>query len=137
MPVKVPHYGDEHRIFLQGIMCKGVLNYKQVNKLLDSALMNCQITIPENKAEKQNLMLKIIQEINDRISNISLTIRKGVDEDDGTNYFMLVNLSHRRCGDSDELAKRLQVQWSAHELEYFRLIAKEILEDDNKSVSSR
>ena len=28
MSVKVPHYGDEHRIFLQGIMCKGVLNYK-------------------------------------------------------------------------------------------------------------
>jgi len=38
-------------------------------------LIDCQITIPENKAEKQNLMLKIIQEINDRISNISLTIR--------------------------------------------------------------
>ena len=46
-------FEDEHRIFLQGLMCKGVLNPKEVNALHEKALAICNIDIPEKKTERQ------------------------------------------------------------------------------------
>ena len=31
-------YGDQHRIFLQGIMCKGILDQKEVRNLFEIAM---------------------------------------------------------------------------------------------------
>ena len=48
-------YADEHRIFLQGIMCKGFLDHKQVHKLHDSALSVCGIDIPDGLKKDSKL----------------------------------------------------------------------------------
>ena len=36
-------YKEKHIIFLQGLMCKGVLNSKEVNALYEKALAVCKI----------------------------------------------------------------------------------------------
>eukprot|EP00092_Neocalanus_flemingeri_P025312 GFUD01027446.1.p1 GENE.GFUD01027446.1~~GFUD01027446.1.p1 ORF type:complete len:322 (+),score=137.70 GFUD01027446.1:63-1028(+) len=137
MPAEVDGYEDEHRIFLQGLMCKGVLNSKEVNALHEKALTMCKIDIPEKKAERQGLLMRNIQIINDQLEPVGLIIRKGVDEDTGGSCFMLVNTQNRMVGGSRDLGAHVQVQWSAQELEYLRLMATEILQSDKKSITSR
>jgi len=137
MPGEMATYEDEHRIFLQGLMCKGVLNKEEVNTLHEKALTMCKIDIPEKKVERQRLLAANIQTINNQLEPVGLVIRKGVDEDTGDNFFMLVNTQNRMVGGSRELGAQVQVQWSAQELEYLRLLATEILQSEKKTITSR
>ena len=131
-------YSDEHRIFLQGIMCKGVLNDHEVNNLHDKALRSCGIEIPEKKSEKMKMLVENIMTINDEIKKVGLSIRKGQDEDSGKSCFMLINLSNRlQLGNNRELAAGVQCQWSPQQLEYLRLLATEIILSEDKLVTSR
>eukprot|EP00090_Calanus_glacialis_P047400 TRINITY_DN9826_c0_g1_i1.p1 TRINITY_DN9826_c0_g1~~TRINITY_DN9826_c0_g1_i1.p1 ORF type:complete len:336 (+),score=134.06 TRINITY_DN9826_c0_g1_i1:43-1008(+) len=137
MPVAMETYEDEHRIFLQGLMCKGVLNSKEVNALHEKALAVCKIDIPEKKVDRQKLLVKNIQTINDQLHPVGLIVRKGVDEDTGESCFMLVNTEPRMVGASRELGASVQSQWSAQELEYLRLLATDILQSDKKTITGR
>ena len=137
MPTAMDSYEDEHRIFLQGLMCKGILNSKEVNALHEKALAICNIEIPEKKVERQKLLVKNIQTINDQLDHVGLVVKKGVDEDNGESCFMLVNTKPRMIGTSRELGATVQSQWSAQELEYLRLLATEILQSEGKTVTGR
>jgi len=137
MPASVANYEDEHRIFLQGLMCKGVLNSKEVNALHEKALVICKVDIPQEKKERQMLLAKNIQVINNELERVGLIIRKGIDEDTGDSCFMLVNTQNRMVGGNRELGANVQVQWSSQELEYLRLVATEILQSEDKSITSR
>ena len=76
-------FDDEHRIFLQGIMCKGILNDKEVHALHSRALKACSIEIPDKKPEsviKPFLQSKILTRfgapraiITDNRVNLSIT----------------------------------------------------------------
>jgi len=126
---------DQHRVFLQGLMCKGVLNKKEVDQLFEKSLKVCSLEVPEKRKEMNDLLVKTIHVINDNLGEVGLVVRKGVDEDSGESYFMLVNTSGRQAG--PELGAGVQAQWSREELEYLRLVATEILQSQEKSVSSR
>jgi len=133
----LPRYEDEHRFFVQGIMCKGVLNSKEVNLLHEKALRKCGIEVPEKRKDQQDLLLANIKTINEELDTVGLTIRKGVDEDTGESYFMLINTQNRMVGQNKDLACKVQTQWSAAELDFLRLLATEILQSEEKSISSR
>jgi len=129
-------YDDEHRIFVQGIMCKGILNLKEVNILHEKAMKACNIEIPEKKAEKQEHLVKMMQIINDNLEKVGMVVRKGVDEDSGDNYFILANTQERTTASGGtDLARKVQGQWSAAELEYLRLLATEMLQSDTKMIT--
>ena len=130
-------YSDEHRIFLQGMMCRGVLDTKEVNDLLQRTLKSCNTEIPEKKSECLALIQDMVVTINGEISKLGLIIRKGQDEDTGKPCFMLINNSNRIVGGSKDLGTRVQSQWAAQELEYLRLVATEILQTENKVISNR
>ena len=129
-------YQDEHRIFVQGIMCKGILNERGVNSLHEKALSRCNIKIPEKKSEQNALLLKNIQIINAELRKVGLLIKKSQDEDKGKSFFLLANIQSRMNGTSRDLATTVQSQWSLQELDYLRLIATEILESEKKAISS-
>ena len=124
MPGK-ERYQDEHRIFLQGMMCKGILKEKDVYSLHNKALKVCNIPIPETKDEKNSLLSKNIQTINMELRKVGLFIKKGQDEDTGKSFFLLVNTQSRMIGTNRELASSVQV-----------IIAK-ISKDKSKSVLSQ
>lgn len=129
-------YDDEHRMFVQGIMCKGILNQKEVTALHEKALRACNIEIPEKKAEKQDLLVKLMVVININLEKVGMVVRKGVDEDTGENFFMLVNTQERTTASGGtDLARKVQGHWSAAELEYLRLLATEMLQSDSKTIS--
>lgn len=133
----LPLYEDEHRFFVQGIMYKGVLNSREVNLLHEKALRKCGIEVPEKRKDQQDLLLANIKTINEELDTVGLTIRKGVDEDTGESYFMLINTQNRMVGQNKDLACKVQTQWSAAELDFLRLLATEILQSEEKSISSR
>jgi len=130
-------YEDEHRLFLQGIMARGVLNNKEVHALHEKVLAVCGIEVPEKRAELLDLLAGNIRTINDQLEELGMLIKKGVDEDTGESCFMLVNTSNRLVGQSRQLATGVQVQFTQVELDYLRLMATEILQDDSKAISSR
>merc|ERR1711860_75247 len=99
--------------------------------LMETALDLCKVAIPESKSERDKVLLALIHQINDKISDLHLTIRKGVDEEDGQNYFMLVNNSQRTAP-----LNQCQSALSVPELEYLRLLATEILLTETRSLPS-
>ena len=126
-------YEDEHRLFLQGIMARGVLNNKevlpvpsipstspQVHALHEKVLAVCGIEVPEKRAELLDLLAGNIRTINDQLEELGMLIKKGVDEDTGESCFMLVNTSNRLVGQSRQLATGVQVQFTQVELDYLR-----------------
>ena len=102
-------YQDEHRIFLQGMMCKGILKEKDVYALHNKSLKMCGISIPETKEDKNSLLTKNIQTINTELRKVGLLIKKGLDEDSGKSFFLLVNTQSRTIGTNRELATSVQV----------------------------
>jgi len=129
---------DEHRLFVQGLMCRGILNSKEVNILHEKCLRVCGIEIPEKRKELNDILARNIHTINNNLSDVGLVVRKGVDEDTGESFFMLVNTQARSvAGGGKELGVGVQSQWSPGELDYLRLVATEILQSEDKCVSSR
>ena len=114
MPGK-ERYQDEHRIFLQGIMCRGILKERDVNSLHNKALRMCGISIPETKEEKNSLLAKNIQTINTELRKVGLLIKKGQDEDSGKSFFLLVNTQSRIIGANRDLATSVQVKITSHQ----------------------
>jgi len=125
-------YADMHRVFLQGMMSRGVLDFKEVNELLLASVDYNDLYLPSGKDEKRELLQSIISAINDKINDLNLAIRKGVDEDNGSNFFILVNLSKR----SLELG-RSQIEYNSEELSYIELLTQEILKTEEKFISSK
>ena len=121
MPSAAPEYEDEHRLFVQGIMAKGVLNNKEVHALHEKVLKICNIEIPEKKKDLIDLLAKNIRTINNEIESVGLMIKKGVEEDTGESCFMLVNTQSRAVGGNKFLATKVQSQFSPAELDYLRL----------------
>ena len=65
-------------------------------------------------------------------------VNKGQDEEKPfKSCFMLINNSNRLVGGSNSLGAGVQNQWLPQELEYLRLLATEILQSDEKAISSR
>jgi len=137
MPSARPEYEDEHRLFLQGIMAKGVLNNKEVHSLHEKVLKMCSIEIPEKRKDLIDLLATNIRTINNEIESVGLMIKKGVEEDTGESCFMLVNTESRAVGGSKFLATKVQSQFSPAELDYLRLLATEILQSEEKLITSR
>ena len=153
MPSAAPEYEDEHRLFVQGIMAKGVLNNKEVHALHEKVLKICNIEIPEKKKDLIDLLAKNIRTINNEIERVGLMIKKGVEEDTGESCFMLVNTQSRAVGGNKFLATKVQSQFSPAELDYLRLaknskpkktseilnrlLATEILQSGEKMITSR
>jgi len=50
---------------------------------------------------------------------------------------MLINNNNRMVSGSRDLGTQVQTQWTQLQLEYLRLLATEILESDDKAISSR
>ena len=58
---------DEHRLFLQGLMCRGILNSKEVNSLHERCLKVCGIKISEKRKDLNDLLVRNIHTINSNL----------------------------------------------------------------------
>ena len=73
-------YSDEHRIFLQGIMSKGILNAEEVHSLLRMACGRCKVETPVDRQGKLEKLKKFIITINKELGDLGLEIRKALED---------------------------------------------------------
>ena len=69
-------YEDEHRLFLQGIMSRGMMGFDETFKLFKLICERCDVGIPESKKEVVENLALLVREINKTIEDLSLEILK-------------------------------------------------------------
>ena len=129
-------YSDEHRIFLQGIMARGILNAEEVHTLLKMACRRCNVEIPVDGKGKMEKLKRFIQTINKELECLGLQIKKALDEDARTRaaFFVLCN-NYDRSQEASQLTVKAMVDFSPNEMEYFKLLLETILRSDEKEIT--
>ena len=129
-------YSDEHRIFLQGIMARGILNAEEVHTLLKMACRRCNVEIPVDGAGKIEKLKRFIQTINKELESVGLQIKKALDEDakNRAAFFVLCN-NYDRSQEVSQLTVRSMVDFTGNEMEYFKIILETILKSSEKEIS--
>ncbi|GFO03100.1 non-structural maintenance of chromosomes element 1-like protein [Plakobranchus ocellatus] len=115
-------YGDGHRLFLQSIMSRGIMHVSDVKKVLSE----CGVDTETGFKEKVLLFMRMI---NQRIAPINLEIRKGVEEEDGENYYVLANTVETPIS-------RLSSTYSPNELELFKKLVESIVGNGDGKIGS-
>ena len=128
-----PEYGDQHRIFLQGMLTRGMVNSRELHELHDISLTRCGIPVPENQMEKNNDVKRFLKIINDNCGHLGLSLVKIKDEESTGNraFIALVNRNELH-GDSK---KNAMLTFSQNELAYLKIVVRKIMQNEMKQIS--
>lgn len=110
----MPPMTDVHRLFLQAFMSRGILNGKEVRSLYQSVCQQCGIEFDIQKLAEFTL------HINSNIKPYHMEIKKGIDENDGTNFYCLINLQENDVS-------RMATHYNQSELEFFKKVIDDIV----------
>ncbi|TRY61194.1 hypothetical protein TCAL_01482 [Tigriopus californicus] len=134
---KMREYGDEHRIFLQGMMCRGIADYQEILKLLQCVCVRCNLVFPNEKKDQARMLVHIVQQINTKLDPLGLLIDKVIDEDNKARvtYFGLFNKIDR-SQEATELTKKAMVNYNPGELEFLKLVVENIMDNEDKELES-
>ena len=129
-------YSDEHRIFLQGIMSRGILCAEEVHTLLKMSCGRCNVEIPPDSTGRMEKLKKFIQTINKELEGLGFQIKKALDEDkpDRAAFFVLCN-NYDRSQEATQLTVKAMVNFTPHEVEFFKRLMEEILKSEAKELS--
>lgn len=132
----VEPYSDEHRIFLQGIMARGILNAEDVHMLLKMACRRCGVEIPVDGKGKMEKLKKFIQTINRELEPMGLQIKKALDEDTKQRaaFFVLCS-TYDRSEETSQLTVKAMVDFSPNEIEYSKILMETIIRSEEKEIS--
>ncbi|XP_014666771.1 PREDICTED: non-structural maintenance of chromosomes element 1 homolog [Priapulus caudatus] len=114
---------DTHRMFLQALMTRRIMQGKEVKKIYNYCHEACDVL-----TEDANLSQFVVA-INSNIRLYNMEIKKGVNEVSGAQYYALVNLS-------DSPVTRLAADFTPLELELFKKMMDMIVYSDNGIISS-
>lgn len=129
-------YGDEHRMFLQGIMARGALASQEVIDMYTTILERCDVEPPDTKDALLSRVANTVREINAEISDLNLVIVKIFDETSYRKvpYFVLISTLDR-SEDPNMLTVKAMVRYKAYELEYLKLLISSIMESSRKEIN--
>ncbi|XP_028670282.1 non-structural maintenance of chromosomes element 1 homolog [Erpetoichthys calabaricus] len=114
---------ESHRRFLQEMMQCGIMDVSKCNSLYKKC---CEIHKANYIPDKLD---DFVNEINTHLQPMFMHIRCGMSEEDGQQYYALVNLA-------DTEITRMATDYSDNELELFRKAMDLILDSDNGLASS-
>jgi len=129
-------YGDPHRLFVQAMMCRGVIDSKEFKPLFDLCLKRCKIPPPPS-SKVVDFQKHFLTAINDRIGqSCSLKIIKAFDESQPgkVSVLMLANQIDR-SREMTKLTIKSMVTFSPPEMEFFQLLVDKILMDPMREIS--
>lgn len=118
-----------HKAFLQAFMNKSVQDGKQVKALYRHCCETYAEPYNSDERERNQHMVELIRTINASILPFHLEVKKGICEDDGTNYYCLVN-------NVENNITRLSSDYTPNELEFFKKLVESIVENEGR-VGSR
>ncbi|XP_029433367.1 non-structural maintenance of chromosomes element 1 homolog isoform X2 [Rhinatrema bivittatum] len=114
---------DSHRRFLQVLMSHGILEGSEVRTLHRHCCEAHKVHYAHDKLDD------FVSVINVQLQSLFMQIRKGMAEDDGRQYYALVNLAET------EITK-MATDYAENELELFRKTMDLIIQSDNGFASS-
>lgn len=124
MPVPViMEMTDAHRMFLQAIMCRGILNAREVRQLYKDCSNPTESDVEPAKIQQ------FVSTINSTLRRYSMEVRKGISEVDGSHHYALVNVV-----ESD--ITKLASDYTVNELELFKKMIGVMVESDLGVISS-
>ncbi|RUS78374.1 hypothetical protein EGW08_013867 [Elysia chlorotica] len=115
-------YGDGHRLFIQSMMSRGIMNITEVKEVLSE----CGIDVGTEFKDK---VVRFVRLVNQHIGPINLEIRKGVEEEDGQQCYVLANTAETSIS-------RLSSTYSPNELELFKKLIESIMENGDGKIGS-
>jgi len=123
-------YGDEHRIFLQGIMVAGILKGNEMWELIDVALKRIGYMLPDDKMAKHRYLKDFVKCINEEIERINLKVENISDEESKrkSNLMILVNRN-------SSYGMNAMVSYTKVEIDYLKIVVQNIMESDDKEIS--
>ncbi|KAL4659022.1 hypothetical protein GN956_G3406 [Arapaima gigas] len=113
---------DSHRRFLQIIMCHGIMEGSQARAVHQHC---CQAYGTQHTRSLD----EFVDTINSQLQPLFMQIRKGMSEDEGLQYYALVNVA-----DTD--VTKMSSDYAANELELFRKTMDLIVDSENGTASS-
>ena len=126
-------YSIKHKVMLQGIMNKGYVSYNECKDIYESANRAEENTYDDmSKEDIMKDIVSVIHVINRKITELSMEIVRQVDEDaeDAKHYYVLVSRNNGQIG------SKAMTEFSAVELETLKVIVDDIMDDEDKEVST-
>ncbi|XP_071455347.1 non-structural maintenance of chromosomes element 1 homolog [Hetaerina americana] len=114
-------YGTIHQAFIQAMMCRKIVLWKDAEKLLKN------ITQQFSKGDEQYQLQAVIDEINSRVRDLKMQLRDVTCEVTGERCCTLVVTV-------ETYVSRLSVKYTPNELQLFHKILDEIISSVNGSV---
>ncbi|MEQ2258114.1 hypothetical protein XENORESO_007341 [Xenotaenia resolanae] len=99
--------GDSHRRFLQTMMAIGITNEQEAKALYQHCCETHKTSCVTDKLDE------FIEAINSRLQPMFMQIRKGMSEENGLQYYALVNMAETDI-------TRMTSDYAENELELFR-----------------
>ncbi|XP_034454931.1 non-structural maintenance of chromosomes element 1 homolog [Hippoglossus hippoglossus] len=115
--------GDSHRRLLQCMMANGIVDEQRAQTLYKHC---CETHTTQYNADKLD---SFIDTINSKLQPMFMQIRKGMSEDDGQQYYALVNMANTDV-------TRMSSDYADNELELFRKTMDLIVGSENGKASS-
>ncbi|KAH9523627.1 Non-structural maintenance of chromosomes element 1 [Bulinus truncatus] len=111
----------KQQIFLQSFISKGILDSKEIKALLAELGVHTDFT---------DEILKLVLSTNEAIAPFNLEIKKGIQEDDGANFYCLVNTVETPI-------THLSSTYTQNELELFKKLIEQIVDTEDGKIGSR
>ena len=126
--------GDQHRVFLQGMLTRGMVNSKELDELYDISLARCDIPVTENRIQRSNDIKRFLRVIGDNIVHLGLQLVKIKDEESTGNkaFITLVNRNELH-GDSK---KNAMLTFNQNELAYLKIVVRKVMQSEMKQISA-
>ena len=128
-------YGDAHRMFVQSMMKRKLINANELTKLFKIACVRNNLKIHEKLASNQKKVF--LKAVNIQLKNAAGLVLKNVSDEiklseksGEIRYLVLVNTR------SDNKTFRSMVNYANHELEYLKILVQGIMANRSKHIRS-
>jgi len=129
-------YGDPHRMFVQSMMSRSIISATEFTALFELIFKKCNIQMRlGNIGERQKKFILTCNKMLEEKCNMK--ILKVLDEESPKKISFLVLINRAdRSKDTNKLTIKDQLNFAPHELEYFKLVLNEIMENPMRQVKS-
>jgi len=131
-------YGEPHRMFLQGLMTRGIIGPDEFDHLFNLCLIRANVKPPEMETkfrqEAKKAFITTIRNTIESKTSLKLILVYNEERKDKKRGLLLSNQMDR-SEDCNQLTIKAMVTFLPHELEYMKLLVKAIIDNPMRELS--
>jgi len=130
-------YGEPHRMFVQGLMTRGIIGPDEFDHLFNLCLIRANVKPPEMdtkfRQEAKKAFITTIRNTIESKTSLKLILVYNEERKDKKRGLLLSNQMDR-SDDSNQLTIKAMVTFLPHELEYMKLLIKAIIDNPMREL---